>query len=114
MVQRAIPWVPLTALAARNAAPFWSSQVKLLCCIPHDAEGESPGAADNSGGVEYMLLVALESLYSGNAERDVQLGVLRVLLNVLQVRGPPLQCSVLLGQFAVVSAVCCRNSASIQ
>ncbi len=41
--------------------------------------------ADDAGGVEYMLLVAMESLYSGNAERDVQLGVLRVLLNVLQV-----------------------------
>lgn len=58
--------------------------------VPWDfcaAEAESPQASqeESAGGVEYMLLVALESLYTGNAERDVQLGVLRTLLNVLQV-----------------------------
>ena len=44
-------------------------------------------ASDSTGGVEHMLLVALEALYNGDKERDVRSGVLRVLLNVLQVRG---------------------------
>ena len=34
-----------------------------------------------------MLLVALEALYNGDKERDVRLGVLRVLLSVLQRHG---------------------------
>jgi hypothetical protein len=55
------------------------------CPVCGGADGEGSPVADDAGGVEYMLLVAMESLYSGNPERDVQLGVLRVLLNVLQV-----------------------------
>jgi hypothetical protein len=47
----------------------------------------SSAASDSTGGVEHMLLVALEALYNGDKERDVRSGVLRVLLNVLQVRG---------------------------
>lgn len=41
---------------------------------------------DSTGGVEHMLLVALEALYA-DKERDVRLGVLRVLLSVLQRHG---------------------------
>lgn len=47
--------------------------------------GSSRRGSESSGGVEHMLLVALEALYNNNKERDVRLGVLRVLLNVLQV-----------------------------
>ena len=47
----------------------------------------SSAASDSTGGVEHMLLVALEALYNGDKERDVRSGVLRVLLNVLQVTG---------------------------
>lgn len=47
--------------------------------------GTSRRGSESSGGVEHMLLVALEALYNNNKERDVRLGVLRVLLNVLQV-----------------------------
>jgi hypothetical protein len=41
--------------------------------------------SDSTGGVEHMLLVALEALYNGDTERDVRSGVLRVLISVLQV-----------------------------
>ncbi len=51
------------------------------------AGGPSRRGSESSGGVEHMLLVALEALYNNNKERDVRLGVLRVLLNVLQVGG---------------------------
>ena len=46
--------------------------------------GEQPGS-DSTGGVEHMLLVALEALYTADSERDVRLGVLQVLTGVLQV-----------------------------
>lgn len=48
-------------------------------------------AAESTGGVEHMLLVALEALHNGDKERDVRAGVLRVLLNVLQVLRWPAQ-----------------------
>lgn len=51
------------------------------------AGGTSRRGSESSGGVEHMLLVALEALYNNNKERDVRLGVLRVLLNVLQRHG---------------------------
>ncbi|KAL4423762.1 hypothetical protein ABPG75_001063 [Micractinium tetrahymenae] len=56
------------------------------------ASAADPGAAaaaasESTGGVEHMLLVALEALYNADNERDVQAGVLRVLLNVLQRHG---------------------------
>lgn len=50
------------------------------------AAGAAAAAAESTGGVEHMLLVALEALHNGDKERDVRAGVLRVLLNVLQVR----------------------------
>ena len=40
-------------------------------------------ATESTGGVEHMLLVALEALHNGGKERDVRAGVLRVLLSVL-------------------------------
>lgn len=54
------------------------------------AASAAPGAAaaaasESTGGVEHMLLVALEALYNADNERDVRAGVLRVLLSVLQV-----------------------------
>lgn len=54
------------------------------------ASAAYPGAAaaaasESTGGVEHMLLVALEALYNADNERDVHAGVLRVLLSVLQV-----------------------------
>ena len=54
---------------------------------PQQAQQLSSASSDSTGGVEHMLLVALEALYNGDKERDVRSGVLRVLLNVLQVRG---------------------------
>jgi len=51
----------------------------------HQPTGHVASASDSTGGVEHMLLVALEALYSANKERDMQGAVLRVLLNVLQV-----------------------------
>ena len=66
----------------------FKSQSNLVVVKPHTwlpYADETGSPRDDSGGVEYMLLVAMESLYSGNTERDVQSGVLRVLLNVLQV-----------------------------
>lgn len=49
------------------------------------AAAAAASASESTGGVEHMLLVALEALYNGDKERDVRGGVLRVLLNVLQV-----------------------------
>jgi hypothetical protein len=50
-------------------------------------EGAAPPSpsSDSSGGVEHMLLVALEALHNDDREKDVRLGVLRVLLSILQV-----------------------------
>lgn len=47
-----------------------------------------PGSStESTGGLEHMLLVALEALYNDDREQDIRLGVLRVLLNVLQHHG---------------------------
>jgi hypothetical protein len=42
---------------------------------------------ESTGGLEHMLLVALEALHNDERERDVRVGVLRVLLAVLQRHG---------------------------
>lgn len=44
-------------------------------------------SSSNSGDVEHMLLVALESMYKEEREPDVRLGLLRVALHVLQRHG---------------------------
>ena len=44
-------------------------------------------AADESGAAEHMLLGALETLYADACEADVQLGILRVALQLLQRHG---------------------------
>ena len=58
--------------------------VGALSQLPRNPHG---GSGDSSGGLEHMLLVALESLYNDDRERDVKLGVLRVLLVVVQRHG---------------------------
>ena len=45
------------------------------------------GEEDSTGGLEHMLLVALEALHNDDKGKDVQLGVLRVLLSILQRNG---------------------------
>ena len=47
--------------------------------------GSSTG--DSTGGLEHMLLVALEALYNDDKEVDVRVGVLKVLSSVLQRNG---------------------------
>lgn len=42
---------------------------------------------DSTGGLEHMLLVALEALHNDDKEIDVQVGVLKVLSSVLQRNG---------------------------
>jgi hypothetical protein len=49
--------------------------------------GNAGCTEDADGGVENMLLVALTSLYTDEREADVQLGVLRVTINVLERHG---------------------------
>lgn len=69
-------------------------------------------ARDSTGGVEHMLLVALEALYNADNERDVRAGVLRVLLSVLQVG----RCS-RAGRFdwrALLLGFCCKCLLHIQ
>jgi hypothetical protein len=61
------------------------------------ADERAASAADSTGGVEHMLLVALEALYSASVEPDVRSGVLRVLISVLQVRLCWSACAALLG-----------------
>lgn len=52
------------------------------------AQGSSARLGNqDAGGVEHMLLVALESLYGQDRELDVRKGLLRVLLQVLQRHG---------------------------
>lgn len=53
---------------------------------PPPSPGTSHGA-ESTGGLEHMLLVALEALHNDDRERDVRVGVLRVLLAVLQRHG---------------------------
>ena len=48
------------------------------------------GTAEDSGAMENMLLVALESLFSDTNHRPIRLGVLRISLHVLQLRGESL------------------------
>ena len=45
---------------------------------------------DSTGGLEHMLLVALEALHNDDREHNVQVGVLKVLLSVLQRNGEQL------------------------
>lgn len=47
----------------------------------------SASIVESTGGLEHMLLVALEALHNDERERDVRIGVLRVLLAVLQRHG---------------------------
>lgn len=49
--------------------------------------GPTAAAQESTGGLEHMLLVALEALYNDDRERDVRVGVLRVLRLVLQRHG---------------------------
>ena len=44
-------------------------------------------AAEDGGAAEHMLMVALETLYKDAGEADVQLGILRVVLQILQRHG---------------------------
>ena len=44
-------------------------------------------AADESGAAEHMMLGALQTLYADASEADVQLGILRVVLQLLQRHG---------------------------
>ena len=70
----------------------------MLACRPRrvsDLEATEPAerthrpsaAADESGAAEHMLLGALETLYADASEADVQLGILRVTLQLLQRHG---------------------------
>lgn len=44
-------------------------------------------AGEDGGAAEHMLMVALETLFKDAAEVDVQLGLLRVVLQILQRHG---------------------------
>ena len=78
-----------------------------MCCRSSDKALEGPGSAagsaganspphaasvpfaasEDGGAAEHMLLVALETLYKDASETDVQLGILRVVLQILQRHG---------------------------
>ena len=44
-------------------------------------------ASEDGGAAEHMMMVALETLYKDAGETDVQLGILRVVLQILQRHG---------------------------
>jgi len=62
--------------------------VGALSSLSSQSDGAARARApDSTGGLEHMLLVALEALHNDDRERDVRIGVLRVLLLVLQRHG---------------------------
>ena len=64
-------------------------------------------AADESGAAEHMLLGALETLYADASEADVQLGILRVVLALLQRHGAKHTLTRLQYAGSVVASACC-------
>lgn len=55
-----------------------------------DRSGDTSSTDMSPSAVEGMLLMALEKLYKEDRELDVQMGLLRVVLQVLQRHGSPL------------------------
>lgn len=57
----------------------------------HSSSGDRAGSNGSSGmspsAIEAMLLMAVEKLYKEDRELDVQMGLLRVVLQVLQRHG---------------------------
>ena len=56
-----------------------------------NSSGDTSSTDMSPSAVEGMLLMALEKLYKEDRELDVQMGLLRVVLQVLQRHGPPPQ-----------------------
>ena len=59
------------------------------------AEGQSNGGSSSDSSpsaVEGLLLMAIEKLYKEDRELDVQMGLLRLVLQVLQRHGGLLRC----------------------
>lgn len=55
--------------------------------IGHSSGDTSSGTEMSPSAVEGMLLMAIEKLYKEDRELDVQMGLLRVVLQVLQRHG---------------------------
>eukprot|EP00887_Chlorella_sp_A99_P002554 scaffold6.g2554.t1 len=84
------PRGPVRAAAIDALGRAISGALASLGAAPQPAgggDGATPSPDSSTGGVEHMLLVALEALYNDDKERDVRAGVLRVLLSVLQRHG---------------------------
>ena len=83
----------LAVLPSANASspsvlpsPGRLSTTTATAVIPSPVSASTP-ANESTGGLEHMLLVALEALHNDDREQDVRVGVLRVLLAVLQRHG---------------------------
>lgn len=72
------------------------------------SSGENAGSSGMSpSAIEGMLLMAVEKLYKEDRELDVQMGLLRVVLQVLQRHGEPYRRSPCTRPYT--QSLCCRN-----